>query len=262
MKKYLAILKAKLKLNFTEKEIMIVWSLSSGIAVISLISVWLASKNSQFSGYNKQQLITYYILTYLLEQVLNWSFFWEIRRNILEGQISKFFLQPINYFKYIFTHELAYKIINTAVQLIVSTVFLVLFIKYLEIPIQKDSIWKLIPAIFLGIGITSFVNLINGGLTFIFKESKFLQTFLSVFQSLFGGRTMPISFFPDQLQIILKINPFRYTMSFPLEIIFNQLSTREFYQGLCIGLAWIIVLAIILRFTWKKGIKKYTHFGV
>lgn len=261
MKKYLTVFKISISEIIAEKETLFVWSISSALGLIGIMVTWLASDKTVIGGYTKSQLISYYFLIYMLEQVIGWWVFWDVREVIMDGTISNYLLKPLSYFKHLFFHELAYKVINFVTHIIVGTFLIISLREYLEFSLSIELLLKLLPVILIGIGINFFIHFLMGCATFFWTESQFLSDFNWMLGLLLGGSMLPLSFFPQTLWGIIKLNPFRYTFSFPAEIIFHKVTSSEYLFGVLIGSLWVILFLILSSWTWKAGLKKYSAFG-
>jgi len=72
---------------------------------------------------------------------------------------------------------------------------------------------------------------------------------------------VPLSFFPEAAQQFVKLSPFRFMYSFPLEIFVEKLSGMDLALAFGTGLFWIATLYLLYRFLFRKGIRIYTGFG-
>lgn len=261
MQKILTTFKISISQITAERETVFIWSISSALSLISIIAVWLASDISTLGGYTRSELITYYIVVFFLEQFIGWYVFWEIREEIMEGTIANYLLKPFRYVTYIFVHQGAYKLLNLFTHIIVGSILFLALRQYIHIDLSFVLILKLIPAILIGIGIVFATQFAMGCLTFFWTESYFVSDIQWVTFLVFSGQILPISFYPKLLLTYVRYNPFRFTFSFPSEIIFHKVSGPEYVIGILIGIGWVILLAILANFIWRKGLKKFAAYG-
>ena len=99
-------------------------------------------------------------------------------------------------------------------------------------------------------------------LGYIELEAESQDGFFWASRSILGGEGIPVALFPVGLLSIIKILPFRYMYSFPLELALGKLSTSEVIFGFVAGLTWIFILTVIYKIMWEKGTKTYTSAGV
>ncbi len=81
------------------------------------------------------------------------------------------------------------------------------------------------------------------------------------FLFLLSGEVAPIALLPEGLRTLAAALPYRYMLSFPVEVITGQLGGRQILlgfvmQGLWLGAAWLL-----MRFTWQRGVRHYAAVG-
>jgi len=71
----------------------------------------------------------------------------------------------------------------------------------------------------------------------------------------------PVALLPDALQVMAKLLPYRYMISFPVEVITGQLDGAELLTGFALQIGWLVVALAIYRFLWRRGVRRYTAIG-
>jgi len=261
MKKYITLIKVSFSQFFIERESILVWSVSSFLSLIVIISVWRASGRETIAGFNQNQLITYYIIMYFWEQLIGYYVFWGIREKIMDGTIANFILKPINFSIYTFCTEFAYKFINLLTHVVVGSIIFLAFSQFLSLKVNFITIIQLLPFLIIGTSIIFLINFILGCITFFVIESNFLNDFNWMMVTIFSGKLIPIAFFPGVIKNIINVNPYRYTFAPAGEILLGKISNNDYISLINGGLFWIIILSIIAFIIWKIGLKKYSSFG-
>ena len=77
-----------------------------------------------------------------------------------------------------------------------------------------------------------------------------------VVSDLLSGLVLPLPFFPDYLQKITNILPFRYITDFPFRLYVGNISINEGLIGIIVQIIWIIILVILGRLLTKKALNK------
>jgi ABC-2 type transport system permease protein len=98
-------------------------------------------------------------------------------------------------------------------------------------------------------------------LAFWLTETDALHSLLWAGLFIGGGQGIPLSFFSASVRGVLEMLPFAYIFSFPLEIFSGKLSVEEMIFGILKQLAWILLLALLYKFLWKRGTRAYQSFG-
>ena len=261
MRKYLSAIKMGLVQNLTEKEIIFLWTLNSAIALISVLSIWMASDSQEIAGYTKPELMSYYFVLFILTPFTSWHVFWDMRGDIMNGAISNYLLKPYRYIIALFCQEFGFKLVQIVIQTVVGGLIYLFIGNLMTIRFNFLTVLKLIPVMLIAIGIEFSISFAMGCVTFVWEESRFIADFKWMITSFFGGRYLPLSFFPAALLGILQYNPFRFVISLPVEVIFNQLSNNEYLVSIIVGSAWVLFFVVLAQFAWKKGLRKYSAFG-
>ena len=89
-----------------------------------------------------------------------------------------------------------------------------------------------------------------------------LRSFYENVITFLSGEGIPISAFPIWAIIIIKFLPFRYTISFPIEILMGTLNRTEMIEGFLLAIAWLLVLIFVYRILFRLAIKKYESVGI
>jgi ABC-2 type transport system permease protein len=80
--------------------------------------------------------------------------------------------------------------------------------------------------------------------------------------ALLSGEFIPLVILPFLAEYILKILPFRYTLSFPIEILIGRLTNYDIYTGFAIGMIWLVALYFIYKILYSISIRKYAAEGI
>jgi len=98
-------------------------------------------------------------------------------------------------------------------------------------------------------------------ITFINFWTEAYPPLIGQASKLFGGSLVPLTFLPFVFQDIADFLPFKYKTYFPASVILGKVSPSDYLMGVCLQLAWIVVLGCIAEMMWKKGVKRYAAFG-
>jgi len=102
---------------------------------------------------------------------------------------------------------------------------------------------------------TSLVLLYHVLCLFTIDEKGVVNIFMVV-SDILSGLVIPIPFFPNFLQNISDILPFRYISDFPFRLYVGNISNYEGIIGILMQIIWIIILVAIGRLITKKALEK------
>jgi ABC-2 type transport system permease protein len=75
------------------------------------------------------------------------------------------------------------------------------------------------------------------------------------------GNWFPLDLAPMWFQNILSILPFQYSLFYPIKIITSYIPIENHIKGILVLVFSIILLMVIIRYLWFKGIKRYDSVG-
>lgn len=263
MKQYLAFFKNQFAATIYYRGSILIWIFSNVLHLAVIVSVWLSAESvGSLGGYTKPELISYYLAAFFLHWVINWLPFYNAADEIKSGEIiASTLTKPFSFYWRKFAEEAGWHafaiILGSALTLILAIVLYPL----LGFNFSWSGLLLSIVATILAIFAIFGFSLCLGLLAFWFTEVWTVDTLFWAGRNFLGGWYLPISFFPGVFQVTIKVLPFRYIFSFPLEIFFNKLSLKEIAFGMAISLFWILFFGLLYRIMWEKGRKAYTSFG-
>lgn len=83
----------------------------------------------------------------------------------------------------------------------------------------------------------------------------------SLVNRFFAGALMPLWFFPPPLRAIADLLPFQTQVFIPLALYFGRLTGPEIARAFGTQIFWIVVLAIVARFAWRRAIRRVVVQG-
>jgi ABC-2 type transport system permease protein len=89
-----------------------------------------------------------------------------------------------------------------------------------------------------------------------------MRTFYYNISSFLSGEYAPLVAFPLSVLFFVQLLPFRYTLSFPIEILLGRMTTYDINYGFVIAGAWLVILIITFIVFYNISIKKYAAEGI
>lgn len=249
--------------EFMHKEQLLMWIIADTIKIVGLCFVWAASvklTNYTDSGY----IVSYYILMLLVGKLTRDITPENGVRLILNGKFSNLLLKPFSFL----TEYLGNNIGSNLFKLLVSVpaflvgIFIAKSLNIWVIDFNPYLIFLGLAAIVLGFFINFLLGNIFSLIAFYNKNMDGMRTFYYNIAAFLSGEYAPLVAFPLTALFFIQILPFRYTLSFPLEIILGRMTNYDIFYGFAIGSVWVIILYIIYLVLYRKSIKKYASEGI
>lgn len=266
MKRYLTILGVFVQDSLAYRSQVMLWMLTDIVPAIIMPFVWLAGFNGRdnINGFGPGNIVMYYLMMTFLSNFIVAHVQWEISRDVKEGMLNKFLLYPFSYLRYHYLGNIAYRLMRCVLFLPFVAVWLYIFRRQLDMETLRSlnlgyEFWL---ALGLGHLVAFFIALALGMLAFFFIETHFIYWGYYILMAVFSGQLAPYPMMPPLLRAIADWTPFRYTLSFPLEVIHGRAHGPAFWQGALAQLAWLVVLYAIAMVGWRAGTKRYAGTGM
>jgi ABC-2 type transport system permease protein len=179
--------------------------------------------------------------------------------DIRKGTLSPQLLKPIHPIHHLFTRVIASKPLQ--VILVGPPIALAAILLGARYDLSIPTVLLALVAIVGGLLIEFFAQAIIGTSAFWITQATSLAEAWFLLRSILSGWIVPIDLFPPAITSALMWLPFRYCLSFPIEIVMGRLSIEQIGIGLVIQYAWAVGFLVLFRRMWQRGLKHYGAVG-
>ena len=213
-------------------------------------------------GYRYQDMVAYYLLTMLSRAFSSMPGLASgITREIREGGIKKFLIQPIGLLEFLFFYRVAHKLVYYS---IAAVPFAIVFYLCRGFFLHTPHGWEwaayvasLIMAFLLGFFLEATIGLLG----FWFLEVSSLLFIYMLLSFFFSGHMFPIDMLPQPFYTIVRMIPLQYLAYFPSAVFLGKVRGEELVMGLLIQAAWVVTFMVLAKLTLQRGLKRYSGFG-
>lgn len=223
-------------------------------------AIYKYSNNKVISGYDLMTMIQYFICVFFLNEL---TFPRQIARSIssdiLSGDLNSYLIKPFGYLKMKFIEHIANRLVSISILIIPIAVYVIIFNQNI------GKVNALLCFIFL---INAFIAqfliyCILGMSVFWTEESSNLMDFWSQIGGVLSGVYIPYAIIPVGIRNILFALPFKYLVYYPINILLeNKINYSEVLVSWVSSTVFVLVLIALSIIIWKKGIEKYTAYGM
>ncbi|MBI4039270.1 ABC-2 family transporter protein [Candidatus Daviesbacteria bacterium] len=239
----------------------LIYTLGNILFPLVMLVVWL--KISQTSGnelaYSANQLTIYYLTLGFVQLVTSVWGAWFMNEDIRNGRLSKYLTKPISYFWYSATQNISEK----AFRLFILLPFLLAayFTFKVDFNFNTWSLMLFFMSLVLALILRLLVDFSLGLLAFWLSDNRAALSCYLLLDTILSGRVIPLVFFPAAFGSILYFSPFRFWVSFPIEIMVGKATPSEIWQGFILQIGWILIAFVVMRLVWFFGIREYQAVG-
>ena len=265
LQKIKKILKKEIQMYFRQelqyRDLLIARILTDIIRIFTVCFVWL-SVGGNSGGVSQGYIVTYYLLTVFVTRLMSDFSIQKGPSDVITGKFSKYIIKPYSHLVEYLGINVGYSVLRFVLALpaFILGIFLVGDLWVLDF--NPYTIFLSVLAMVLGF----FMNFLLGNLftffAFFSKQVHGLRIFYFNVASVFSGELIPLVFMSYNMRFLSELLPFRYTLSFPIEILIGDLTGYDLRRGFLISTIWIVFLFVSYNFLYKKVVRKYEAEGI
>jgi ABC-2 type transport system permease protein len=222
--------------------------------------VWSsAAGDSDVGGFTRAQFAGYYLVLILVNQITYSQTNWTVGDVIRDGTINRWILQPMAPVFHPLSSELAGKVVYMVFVIPVALVLAVV----LKPDIQTTPLQFLL--FLVALTMSWLLRFLWGfWLALLAFWATRADALLAVQDSLIfllAGMVAPLSLLPPALRMVAQVLPFRFMLSFPIEVLIGQVQGKDLAVGFLLQAAWLGLAFLLSMAVWRAGIRQYTAVG-
>jgi ABC-2 type transport system permease protein len=241
---------------------LVIWMIEHVLEPLVYLIVWstvAAGNGGDVGQYTPEEFAAYFIILMLVNHVTYTWIMYEYESRIREGTLSSALLRPIHPIHADLADNFSAKLVTLPFMLLIAGGLGLIFQPSLASPAWAMLLF--FPALFLAF-------LVRGLLEWTLAQAAFWTTRVSAINQAYfilmlflSGQLAPLSLYPSFVQTAADILPFRWMLGFPVELLLGRLTPSQAMIGLGAQGVWVILAVILLRFTWRAGIRTYSAVG-
>ncbi len=257
LKRNISIIKVAIKNSYVYKMKLFFYSLMGIMQFLIYWFLWKAiiSGGKTINGFNQEHIMTYFVLSFIIQSMLPRWITMEIGWKNKRGDIAIDLLRPINFQRYLLFYSIG-DVIYTMGFMGLPILILGIFSKTL---IYSDNFIYFFLSLINSYLISFYMFYIVGLLSFWVTNIWGVFISFEVIYLFFSGALIPITFLPDYLITISSFLPFKSLVETPI-MIYLGLADSTFISIL-IQLVWLVVLKGISVIMFNKARKRTEIFG-
>jgi len=264
--KTLNILKREYKMSISY-ELSHVWKFISSalggvISTLLFSMIWFASTDLGYGGLSKEYVISYFFLVLIVSKLTTDVSIRLVTGSLVTGNFHKYLIKPFSYITEALGANLAEQTLHTLFILPVALVGGYLLKDYLIYDITPYTVFLFLFAICIANTLKFLMAQIFSLVAFTIKQVYGLRTLHENMLIILSGEIIPYVALPMFMVSILEMSPFRYILSFPVEILIGGMRPYDLNFGFTISIIWGIVLFLIYKIGYSISIKKYEAEGI
>ncbi len=232
------------------------------ISLSGLVYLWIAIYESgqQLGTYSLSDIVFYYVLLTIVKNIIaeGVGLGFEVAHEINEGMVTNYLLKPFSYSIEQYIKMIGKAVINFLFLLPVLILLILVFGHLVELPNLLGWI-QFLGFMFIALCFYFLIYYMGALSSFWLTRGDPVIYGTLVINALLNGSLIPLDLFPAWFQPISSFLPFQFLVFVPIQIFQGRVEN----PGLLFitGLIWMLILVLLTKFIWKRGIRKYEAVG-
>jgi ABC-2 type transport system permease protein len=271
VRKYTKILRASLVERMTYRADFILGTFFRFLPILTTVLLWRAiyagasgkgPDDVVLEGFTYREMIAYLLLTNISRMFSSMpGLAAGIARDIREGTIKRYLIQPVDMIGYLLCYRLAHKIAYIVGSALPYAILFYLFADYFDRFPDPVTFLGFLAACVLAFLIGFFFEVCVGLVGFWFLEVTSLLYIVMTLNFFISGHMLPLDLLPQPWSTILKSLPFQYMAYFPAVVFQGKVKGMDLAFGLLAEFLWAGFFIVLARWLFKQGLKRYSAFG-
>jgi ABC-2 type transport system permease protein len=237
----------------------LIWILTTNLPLV-MMGLWTAvASDGPVGRFSKSRFVAYYLATLIVRLLTSTWMVWELTTDIRQGTLATRLMRPLHpLLAYLAQHLAAVPLralITTPLMLVlVMAAGKELTLGWSTVPVLLASLAGAWLILFLMMAIIGSLALFVDSATGAFEIWLGLHFLLS-------GYLIPLELLPPWLAHLARLLPFRYTLSYSVEMLVGLTSGAQLYRDLAIQWLYVAGLLAATAAIWRAGMRRFVAFG-
>lgn len=218
------------------------------------------ASDHKINGFTLAEMLTYVVVGWIARSSYFSNIDDDIDDLVRSGQISIFLLRPVNFQLMMFTQAIGqslFRILFFSLPIALTTVFFF----PINLPHSTSDFSLFVLATVLGFSIMTSFNFIIGLLAFYMKSIDGVLRAKYNLINFASGLLLPFTFFPQWLQTLMELLPFKAIAYIPLSFYLGKIPQDQVVSVLLSQVVWLGVLTAFGSFMWSRAAGRLTLQG-
>jgi len=240
------------------------------LPIVTQIFLWSAvysavgddNGTAEIVGYSYHNMVAYYLLTMVSRAFSSMPGLASgIARDIRDGSIKKYLVQPIDMLGFLLLYRLAHKLVYYAVAAGPFALVFFLCRGFFDGWPDATTLAAYVASLILAFLLGFFLEATMGMIGFWFLEVSSLLFVYMLFSFFFSGHMFPIDMLPGIWGDVVRAIPLHYLAYFPAAVFLGKVQGAALAWGLAIQAAWVMVFCALSRVVFALGTRYYSGYG-
>ncbi len=242
------------------------------LPIITQIFLWWAvfqsinpgsPEKASLVGYSFSDMVAYYLLTMLVRAFSSMpGLASNIAKQIREGEIKKFLVQPMDLLGYLLLSRIAHKLAYYSVAILPFALVFFLCRSFFTAGVpEMPQLLAFVLSVVLSFVLGFFLEASLGLAGFWFMEISSLLFVYMLFSFFLSGHMFPLDILPEPWLSIVQYMPLKYLAYFPAAVFLGKVTGAQLWFEMAVLVGWTTAFIVLSRVLYAAGLRRYSGYG-
>ncbi|MFC7403768.1 ABC transporter permease [Georgenia alba] len=250
-----------LSVSLTYRGEVFLWQVGNMLIPLISLFVWQAAivSGAQLPT-SARYLTAYFVLVSVAEMLTaSWTAFY-LAEEIRDGGLNRYLCRPTSTHLNALANNVGEKVIKLVLLVPLVAVLAFALGDAFEMPTGLGRWLLAFASLIIAALMRWLLDVTVGSLAFWFADVNGFLRAKEVIVPVLSGVVVPLALLPDVLRDVSLVQPFRYLVSFPLEVLLGDVP-GGLAAGFGLQVGWMLVFAVAAVLVWRLGLRTYSGTG-
>ena len=220
------------------------------------------SGQKSLEGFDYHEMVAYLLLVNISRMFSSMpNLAGGIARDIREGTLKRYLIQPVDLIGYLFSYRMAHKAAYIVTSALPYALLFFLCRGYFRGFPDASTFLAYLLSLVLAFLVGFFFEVCVGMVGFWFLEITSLLYIVMTLNFFISGQMLPLDLLPKPWSTILMSLPFQYMAYFPAVVFLGKVQGAQLVWGLLGEAAWALFFMVLARGLYRLGLRRYGAYG-
>lgn len=269
IRKYARIFRVSLTERFAYRTDFFLGTVLRFLPMLTTILLWTAvytgaeeMGRDNIAGFKWREMIAYLLMVHISRMFSSMpGLAAGIARDIRDGTLKKYLIQPLNLIGYLLSYRAAHKVAYIATTSLPYAFLFGLCYKFFDGLPDPMTFAAYVASLLMSFVVGFALEACIGMIGFWMLEVSSVLYVIMTLNYFISGHMFPIDLLGEPIATILKILPTQYLAYFPAMVFLGKVTGPDLSLGLWVEFAWAAGLLLLANILYRTGLRRYSAYG-
>jgi ABC-2 type transport system permease protein len=204
-------------------------------------------------------VVRYFLAVFVVRQLTVVWVIWEVEQDMQAGRLAHFLLAPLDpAWRYVALH-VGERLARLPFSVAIVALFFVIYPPAFFVPDALHALQAL-AFVVVAFALRFLIQYTFALLSFWTERASNVEQLVFIVYMFLSGAVAPLDFFPPAVKDVVMLTPFPYLIWVPARLIVGG-AIVDVTRAAFVCAVWFVILLVINRFIWLRGLKRFSAQG-